>query len=72
MTYVFTYLPKGKYPVNTERRSNVATTSMRCHDVAATSKQRYFDVLCLQRIGSYIALHKRDVLINILFLLEYI
>ena len=34
-------------PVNTQRHSNVVSTSQRRHDVAATSKQRYYDVMCL-------------------------
>ena len=40
-------LPFTLYPANTQRRNNVVSTSLRRHDVAATSKQRYYDVLRL-------------------------
>ena len=34
-------------PVNTQRRNNVVTRSLRRHDITATSKRRYYDVVCL-------------------------
>ena len=33
-------------PENTQRNNNVASTSLRRHDVEATSKQRYNNVVC--------------------------
>ena len=44
-------LLKGVYPANTQRRYNIVSTSLRRHDVAATSKQCYYDVVCL--LGSF-------------------
>ena len=34
-------------PANKQRRNNVISTSLRRHDVAATSMQRYYDFVCL-------------------------
>ena len=34
------------FPANAQRHNNVASTSLRRHDVAAASKQRYNNVMC--------------------------
>ena len=46
IVYTVLFLIVDSYPANTQRHNNVASTSLRRHDVAATSKQRYNDVVC--------------------------
>ena len=50
-------LNQGLYQAATWRRNDVVLTSMRRDEVASTSVQRYYDVMCLMSSFFY---HKKD------------
>ena len=63
--YVGDYIDETTFPANTERNKNVPSTSLRRQDVAAMSKQRCFDVLCLLGYGVfslsiYVLIHVKE------------